>query len=453
VLHGNLEEIVTSISNEKGRRKPKLVALGVLAAVLALSSASIASATVRDNNTGSQQLPTKASVSGTGTAGTIECSWALPDLNPAGGREQNNTGTPNPTPPTTFWYGLDDDPLTSPGPATPCDLGPHGAKPTLGDARHHFIQVLPNSADSPAERRIELWAAADHPAGIGAISDVYWKVFHGDGVLKVQLHGVRIDASSSRPDCNGPNSVQPGSTESMFQAAIDNGELTSASVHDPTNGMVALCQEGVKALFHNTFTVSKDQPNGEYKVETHEVSAGGLESVQTFYIDIVPFYDMNLDFNGVDYAQIIPGITKTISGDTLFGTPAPTVLNTGNSAMGLGLAFTDLVQVTNQTGDPVQGGKHITDFDGSFGISANTIQHIPLIKGGAPVTTFDDGQFRQLCSDDDGKLDLSVEPPSTLPAGSYQGVLTIVAHSPTTSFCPTDHGHLYVPNSGVRGTS
>ena len=436
----------------RGRQKP--LALGVLAVTLALSTAGIASAAPRDLGSSVQKLDTKAVVNGSGTTGTIECSWALPDLNPKGGLEQNNTGTPDPTPPLTFWYGYDDDIATRPGPSTPCDLGPNGTKPTMGDARNHLIQVLPNAGNSPAERRIELWAAADHPAGINAISDVYWKVFHGDGSFKVQLHGVRIDSTSRRPDCNGPVSAD-GSNKTMFQAAIDNGELTSQAVNDPTNGMIALCQEGVKALFHNTFVVSKDQPNGEYKIETHEVSAGGLESVQTFYIDIIPFYDMVLDFKSVDYGQIIPGYSKTINGDTNFGTPAPTVENLGNSAMGLGVGFTDLVQTSNQTGDPVQGGKHITDFDASFGISAATIQHIPLITGGGPVMPFNDGPNQTLCSDDPGKIDLSVEPPATLPAGSYAGSVTIVAHSPATSWCPTDHGHPYDPTKTPlqRGTS
>jgi hypothetical protein len=407
---------------------------------------------VRANGT-PQNLPTSASVSGSGTTAHIECSWALPDLNSNGGSETNNTGTPNPTPPKTMWYGLDDDPMNKPNPV-PCDLGPSGSKPTQADAQHHLIQVLPNTDDAPALRRIELWAAADHPAGIGAISDVYWKVFHGDGSFKVQLHGVRIDQSSSNPDCTGPvtaNLNDPLHT-SMFKAAIDNGELTDAAVHDPTNGMVALCQEGVKAFFHNTFVVSKDQPNGEYKIETHVVAIGGLETVQTFYIDIIPFFNMALDFNSVNFGQIFPGVPKTINGDANFGTGGPTVENQGNSAMGLSLNFADLVQMTDQNGKPILGGKHITQFDAAFGLSAATIQHIPLITSGVQAN-FDDAGNRQLCSNDDGKLDLSVDPPPTLPAGGYAGTVSIIARSPAASLCPTDHGHVYVPNSGARGAS
>ncbi len=430
--------------------------VGAIASSLTLLGLGTGSALtgVRDNGTSNPPpLPTSASVSGSGTTAHIECSWALPDLNPNGGSETNNTGTPNPTPPRTFWYGLDDDPLNKPSPV-PCDLGSGGSKPTQLDARHHLIQVLPNTNDAPALRRIELWAAADHPAGVGAISDVYWKVFHGDGSFKVQLHGVRIDQSSSNPDCKGPitaNAHDPLHT-SMFKAAIDNGELTDSAVNDPTNGMIALCQEGVKALFHNTFVVSKDQPNGEYKIETHVVSIGGLETVQTFYIDIIPFYDMALDFSSVNFGQIFPGVPKTINGDTNFGTGGPTVENQGNSAMGLALNFTDLIQTKDQNGNPILGGKHITTFDASFGLTAGSIQHIPLINS-LVVTPFDDLGPRQLCSNDDGKLDLSVDPPPTLPAGTYAGTVAVIAHSPMVSLCPTDHGHVYVPNSGTRGAT
>ena len=120
--------------------------------------------------------------------------------------------------------------------------------------------------------------------------------------------------------------------------------------------------------------------------------------------------------------------------------------------MGLSVRFSDLVQVTDQNNNPVQGGKHITQFDASFGLSAATIQHIPIINSGV-TADFDDSGNRQLCPNDDGKLDLSVEPPGTLPAGSYTGSVTVIARAPATSLCPTDHGHVYVPNSGVRSPS
>ncbi len=434
------------------RLRTKLLAAGAIATALALCTTGVATAVV-DNGTSTQQVGTGATVSGSGTTGNIECSWALPDLNPNGGSETNNTGTPNPTPPLTFWYGQDDDPVKTPG--GPCDLGPGGTKPQMANNVHHMIQVLPNTQDKPAQRRIELWAAVDHPAGINAITDVYWKVFHPDGNLKVQVHGVRIDANSSKPDCNGPVTAKPGDNTTMFQEAIATGQLTSAAVNDSTNGMVALCQEGVKALYHNTFLVSKDQPNGEYKIETHEVSTGGLETVQTYFIDIIPFYNMALDFSSVNFGQIIPGAPKTVNGDTTFNppnSPSPTVLNEGNSAMGIGLLFGNLVQLTDQNGHAVQGGKIITTFDGSFGISAATIQHIAVINAGT-LAKFDDAGPRQLCPNDDGKLDLSVDPPPTLPAGGYAGTVQVIAHAPTVSLCPTDHGHVYVPNSGVRGAS
>jgi hypothetical protein len=429
--------------------------VGAIASSLTLLGLGTGSALTGGANGTPQKLPTSANVlGGVGTPANIECSWALPDLNLSGGLEQNNTGTPNPTAPKTMWYGLDDDPLTKPNPV-PCDLAKTGnGHPTQADNQHHLIQVLPNNDDMPAMRRIELWAAAEHIDGLGAISDVYWKVFHGDGSFKVQLHGVRIDSSSKNPDCTGPVTANPNDPAhtTMFQAAIANGELTDAAVNDQTNGMVSLCREGVKAFFHNTFVVSKDQPNGEYKIETHVVAIGGTETVQTYFIDIIPFFNMALDFNAVNFGQIFPGVAKTINGDTNFGTGGPTVENQGNSAMGLGLNFDDLVQMTDQSGHTIQGGKHITQFDASFGLSAATIQHIPLINSGVQAN-FDDAGARQLCSNDDGKLDLSVEPPGTLPAGGYSGTVSIIARSPATSLCPTDHGHVYVPNSGTRGAT
>jgi hypothetical protein len=355
-----------------------------------------------------EDVPTNAVVSGAGTAPTFECKWELPDVddNAANGIQ----------------YGDDDDPLTEPG--FPCDLPAGGGPPIMADGVQHMIQVLPNAEDLPTEKAVQLWAAVDHINGVGAISDVYWKVFHPDGTFKVQVHG-------TSQNCN--------LNTNMKNAAIATGQVTQQAFDDPNNGMVARCLQGGKAFYRAQFEISKHQPCGPYRIEAHAVS-NGLESVLTNYIDVICFYSLEIDFDSVDWGPIAPGIDKYVLGDLVFLPPSdvrPTVKNTGNSGMGLGLLFDQMIQSTCDANGctPVAGGKIINLFDAKFGKSPGTLQTIDPIPAGVQAN-FDDNIERVLCSNEIGKLDLSIHPPSTLPAGTYVGMVHVLARS--VAICPTD---------------
>jgi hypothetical protein len=274
---------------------------------------------------------------------------------------------------------------------------------------------------------VQLWAAVDHPQGLAAIDDVYWVVYHPDGSAKVQVHGTKVPNTSEACAALGSSTA----TGSMFESAYHTGQVAAASIDDINGGLVAKCQESEKAIYYAKFNISKHQPCGEYKVELHAVS-GGNEDVLTNYIDVLCFYFLEIDFNSVDWGLIKPGITKIVSGDLLMTTPnAPTIMNTGNSGMGVGIHFSEMLQ---QGVDPVVA-KRITSFDACFGRSPATIQCIDPIPA-STVQWFDDSRDRVLCSNEVGKLDLSIHPPITLPNGIYAGTVDIYARS--VPICPTD---------------
>jgi urease beta subunit len=381
----------------------------------------------------SQEVPTGASVQGTNVAPNIECKWELPDMQSGVSAGQY--------PDNTIQYGTasdahqhDDD--MGVGPGYPCS----GTPPSMPDGVHNMIQVLPNPEDSPEEVWVQLWAAVDHEQGLAAIDDVYWVVWHPDGTPKVQVHGTKIPNTSEGCGMLGSSTA----TGTMFEAAYHTGQVAAESIDDINGGMVAKCQEAEKAIYYAKFNISKHQPCGEYKIDLHAVS-GGVEDVLTNYIDVLCFYYMEIDFTTVDWGLIKPGITKVVSGDLLFNpssTPvAPTIKNTGNSGMGVGIHFSQMLQ---QGVDPIVA-KKITQFDACFGKSPATIQCIDPIPASTTVW-FDDDPQRVLCSNEVGKLDLSIHPPSTLPNGTYAGTVDVYAKS--VKICPTDQEDLSPTGGG-----
>ncbi len=343
-------------------------------------------------------VPTHAVVDPSTVPPRIECKWELPDVDSA---------TPG------IQYGLDDDPTLTPG--YPCALPTSGGPPTMPDQVHHMIQVRPNLEDLPEQRRIQLWMAVDHPLGISAITDVFWQVYHPDGTLKLQVHGTQVPPSSPACSAWGP----------MFDAAIRNGELTSAAVNDVNYGMVAKCLQDEKAFYYAEFPLSKEQMCGEYKIVATAVGVGGTTTSLTNYIDVLCVFAIDIDFNRVDWGNIFPGLTKWVSGDLIWDVPPdnrPTVKNIGNDGMAVKIQFS-VMTGTNF-------GKVIEQFDGKFGRSPSTLASIDPL----PANTWGDfgtGTNQVLCANEIGKLDLSIHPPSVLPGDTYTGRFAIAGYAVT----------------------
>jgi hypothetical protein len=291
-----------------------------------------------------------------------------------------------------------------------------------------MIQVRPLADDKPEERQVQLWTAVTHQNGVSTIDDVYWKIYHPDGTFKIQVHGARVPTSQIA----SLGTSAASDVGKMFEAAVHTGQITAPAVDDINKGLIAKALQNEVAIYYAKFSISKEQPCGQYVVEEHAVS-GGAESVIKNYIDVLCFYQMELDFSSVDWATIQPGRVDIVSGDLLFTPPSdayPTVKNTGNIGMGLGLHFSAMVQ------QGVSGGKTITDFDACFGRSPSTLQCIDPIPASVP-TNFDSARDRVLCSNEIGKLDLSIHPPITLPAGTYAGTVDVIARA-VRGICPTD---------------
>jgi len=384
-----------------------LAVVGVLAVLIGVFSQRTAQA--------DPQVPTSAVVDPSGIAPRIECKWELPDMDSAATGIQYTT-TPGHLHDDEMAVVPDADNDPANGTQVPCDL-PAGTAdpPAMPGGVRHMVQVKPNLEDLPEERRIQLWAAVDHPTGIGSITQVFWEVFHPDGTKKTQVHGTQVPLAECASLGTGT-----GPDGSMFEAAVHTGQLSAAAVDDPNRGIIAKCQQQEKALWYAEFSLSKDQQCGEYEIRATAVGVGGTTATLSNYLDVPCIWAIAIDFNQVNWGPITPGVTDWVSGDLVWDVPAdnrPTVKNIGNDGMGLKLHFSKMVGATF--------GKEISEFDGCFGRSASTLRCVDPIVASTPAD-FGTGTDQVLCANEIGKLDLSIHPPFNLPGDTYRGTLDVM---------------------------
>jgi hypothetical protein len=426
----------------------ELLVLGALMAIALVATFSVGG-TARAADPGTS-VPTKGVIGTNGTGPVIECKWELPDM------DSSTTGIQYTKiiPPAT--HGVHDDDMTiAPGPPVPCH-GPGdtpATKPTQANLIHHMIQVAPNFENLPEQRQIQNWVAVDDP---GTVSDTFWQVWepctaatsavcgavYPGLAFKLQVHGTQLSLAECQALAG--TSLTDGT---MTEAAIHTGQVTKDSFDDLNKGMISLCNQSVKGLYHAEWPLSKDQPCGEYRIDATAVSVGGATTTLSNFIDVLCTFQLKIDFagnptgtppcaGGINFPSLVPGSTSTVGGDLLFAPPCdshPTVKNVGNDGMGLKLTYTDLVGA--------QFGKHIYTFDACYGRAPDaTLKCFPSIINQPAQTTptspeidtqvdFGTLPAQVLCANELGKLDPSVHPQPGLPADTYNGTATLVGYA------------------------
>ncbi len=441
--------------------------------------------------TSAPTIPIQATITPNSTGPNIECSWLVADNNLAGGAETSNTnpsahdytgqpytsspGATAPTPPggsttvnglsTAINYSGTTNSINTGGP--PCALPaepnnnlPNPGAPEQANNANLGVDVVPNLFDAAnqnfsgagdAQRRVELWAAVDDLNGVSYVSDVYWDIYRPDGTLLAEVFSAApIEGASACTMSTNLNVLTP-----MFAQAVADGELSSGAVNDLNNGILTLCNEGTKSLWHNAFTFSKDDPNGTYTIVTRAVDKVGAISnlAATFKVDAVIGFEQ--DFSTVNWGPMVPGTAKQVAGDTTFDPPnssSPTIINGGNSGMQVGVEFFPLTgMVYGKTiGTPGSTGNGF--FDANFGYNSSYLQTLsPLAP--SVVYWFANSGAQLVCPNDTPKLDLSIHPQTGIPADTYKGNMVVWFQSAPTQAggCPTDEGHTYTPVAGDSG--
>jgi hypothetical protein len=321
--------------------------------------------------------------------------------------------------------------------------------------------VLPNLFDSASglvggatsPRRLEVWAAVDNATA------VTFNVFYPDGAEDTILGGVQIGPSQNA--CSAYATSGSPLNDMFAQAGPSPTGSNQVSGPAITNtkgsGIVDLCNDNEKSLWHQAFTLSKDDPNGTYTVEVIATnSAGNSLAWVSFYV--IPVFDLAIDFSSVTFvSNNASPPSYFVSGSSAWGTAGfPTVANGGNSGEEIGVTFGALT-CTNCTGSPGT----ISDFDADLGYNANDTLNtdVSAFAGTTAWISNNTGLAtgaQVVCPNDTPKLDLSMEPPAGVIAGKYAGTMVVNAESDVVTGtgkggCVTDNGAPYIL-TGSTGT-
>ncbi len=408
----------------------------LLAGVFLLEGGVLATPALADN-----QATTGATVGTSTSPPTIDCGWALNDFNHNWADYQQ--------------YGQDDAP--SAGAGSPCvDDGTLAAKMTANPYLPKVIDIKPNAHDEPTQAYVELWGAV---TSNNQNPIVYFDVYHPDGTLKKQVDA-RKYASSLNPDaCAGPTG--------MFAATQATGQATA----DAVAVIIDHCKFQQKSLWYGAFGISKHQPSGLYKIVLHAASAGGAEATQTFYINVIPFMNLEKDFTSVTFGNVGPNSHYTqlgtgnffFEGKDLAGNQYTSVRNTGNTGVGLGVKFASMCLSTAAS---CTNDKRIDHFDVKFGVGslpnllslgsvdlATSLEsHLYSDLKPAPLGPQHDFPLdfeRTLCPNDVGKIEFSIWT-ENIQGGIYSadpaGIQLVARPNP---ICLTDNGSVYPANRGL----
>jgi hypothetical protein len=424
------------------RRRGLLIAsaMGLVASTLTVAAAGAAAP--------DESIGTGASLGGGGTAPVIECAWALDDT------DANWNSSPQMT------YGaLDDNP--SVGGGFPCVAD--GVAATQIDGAQNTIQVLPNADDNPTEKWVELWAAVRSTA---SATTVYFDVYHPDGSFKVQIDGTKYADSSVPERCLGP--------AGMFDKAQGDQLITQQA----RQNIVLECQNQQKGLYYGAFGISKHQPYGSYRIEAHAATGGGEVVVLTYYITVLPFYQLEKDFTNVNFGPITANSHwwQPTPGDFVWdgvdnaANQKTTVRNTGNAGIGLSVRFSSMCLASAPDGPTgCTDAKRIDRFDAKFGarqvsnmLAIGNVSYDSALTSNlqssakpappGPWYSFGDDLARVLCPNDTGKIEFSVWTKAALPGGSYSAPNGIGLLARPLGLCPTDRGAPYLANGYTGDT-
>jgi hypothetical protein len=483
----------------------------VSAGVLSLTQVAPAAA---DDGTGGVNVGANITTGNPLNKPTIECSWIVGDHNANGGRETeqynyptnsvlNPTGanltqsnqTPTylsgPTAPSfsanagtgTNFYYLPDGTTNS---VAPCDLASGATEPSMAKGSQSSptssgVAFTPNAFDSatgswvsdpgPQPKRVELWAAVDYA------TNVIFDVFYPNGTEDTELGGVMIGGTQACANYNQTGSL----LNSMYSAAgpAGNNEVSAMAWENASShGIVDHCNKGQKALWHQAFTISKDDPSGTYTVEVRAISTTGTDTSWLSF-KVLPFIALAVDFSAVAFANnnsvyeisgdtvwspnanssglaCDPGAHYMLTGSASFNCDSPTVINGGNEGMQVGVAYQPLT--TNLPGSNYLIGGPVFDanlaYNGSTGLSPAPMVNAGMTPGVFGPTTWlsNNGSGpatgpQLVCPNDDPELDLSLHPTPGTVQGNYTGTMQVLGRADPikgTGGCLTDNGAPYI---------
>ena len=267
------------------------------------------------------------------------------------------------------------------------------------------IQIWPNPAGptpaDPGETEIWVWAMVSDPNGIGDITGVYFKVFEpgGDACTEPGPCG----------DCPEPNieKVQVHMTretdwETAKSYGVNTGQITPAQAAEFDEEL----EKHHAEMWVGSWVYKVHQPAGHYCIEVTAVDQAGNKTKLANCILIESIVVLALDFDKVDFGEIVPRAEKWVMGNETFspGDGRPSVWNQGNDPASLRIHFTEMVGA--------QEGKVIDEFNVQLLGERVDLKASEWYTLKGPILTCIPAQ-----------IDFSIHPPVFLPADTYSGAV------------------------------
>lgn len=275
------------------------------------------------------------------------------------------------------------------------------------------LQVRPrpceNSGFNTSLKDVRVYIVVSSPYGINDITNVHVKKFYPNDVEKEENDAIDITGVEG-----GDGHIIPSvEVEHAIAAAVHYGYITEAQAYDPNTGIIEMIKQKQYKVYREIDKMTCCDPAGTYRVMVRVTGRLGAYIEFSNLFQYFSIKAIRTDFATVDYGLIPIGTAadkKWISGDYIFGTPAPTVRNNGNDPWILKIKSTDLINQQNS----------------NYFITVDHLDSWFLGWEIDPLThdwqSFD-AKVLNRCTDT--KIDFSVWAPYGTSSGTYAGTITL----------------------------
>ena len=284
-----------------------------------------------------------------------------------------------------------------------------------GDTTNHNdtrTQVLPPLGVGMAETDKTFWkyVIVTSPGGYDYISTVYEKLLDPYGNLKPDP---KQDSISDEVIMTLVDSViDAGEIAQVLQDARNNNLLTPDEYVEYTDMLHPNKKQGKMFKIDNSLN-NHNEP-GEYTLWLKAVDVVGQTTInETYTFDYMTSVGFEIDFNAVNYGQIVPGFTRIVAGNEMLADDGkPTIKNQGNIPIQVNVTASNLLNDLNQY------------------ISA---EYLSVALLGDHRWNLSAGQIVPHIDNNDGllmpctprQIDFDINAPVSTGAGTYTGTMTI----------------------------
>jgi hypothetical protein len=299
---------------------------------------------------------------------------------------------------------------------TPDDADPDHVTPMT-----QTLPVLGFLNGTAGEKKIQYWAVATDPEGVGTVSKVYADVYHPEGPPLCGSWKYQKELVAVNKTVVGIPAFQ----EAWEKGLVKWNEQLYLDADEAYADIMDELLECLADVYMGEKTISSHQPHGEYRVDVQAVDTANVwGDILSNPLMVVGVNALALDFGIVDYGTVDVCTEKWIGGDLDVTTPdKPTVRNIGNTWLQV-VVWEDDMGLGQTSGE--QGDEWNVTWDARLGVDGQDMYFLPFEPTILP-------EVLPQCTPE--KMDFSIHVVKA-EAGSYTGTMVISSiFAPYTGQC------------------